>query len=448
MSDGAAVTDRDADRVRRFTPARAALAALLAVLAFGLHLSLAWRFDATGAFAQTNVLFDADPNTRLLTLTEGRHLGIKHPNMMPYFTPAVRLAADIAGALDPADAPAAEWRRALGLGVVPLASALTTALVFALFCLLGFPTPSAAVAAGLEAVSFSTLVFGSIPESYGLTALALALAYVLAALRVSLASPRGIAAWIAVGVFATGITIANVAFVAILMLASTSDRRAPLASAARAAAVAVAIFGVTGASAYILDRALTPRPEVVATPSVLGDLRFRIGAPVQGEFRRYLAEDPAARLARFPAALASSFAPQDAGRVPIRRGAGRHDLGYTLEAAPGLSGLESPLGASLLLLLAGGALVALRQPMLRRLAVGSLGILACCAALTVWGKEAFLHSQSWTIAAVVLVAGMMRAPRPFGSAVTAALLALTAGMALQNFRLLDSMLATLAQVPP
>ena len=151
------------------------------VLFPGVHLVVARRFERLHVFAQTNVLFDADVRLRLQAIAGGRHLGIKHPNLMAYCYPPIALAAKAIVRLRPASGTEADVRQSLGILLVPAASAVKTALVFLLFSRLGLSVTSAAVATLLELVSFTTLVFGSIPESYGLTALALALMYVWAA---------------------------------------------------------------------------------------------------------------------------------------------------------------------------------------------------------------------------------------------------------------------------
>src|SRR5262245_52096584 len=75
--------------------ARRSVACLLALLSFVLHFGLALDFERVGALSHGDWLFDADPQSRLQTFSENLHLGIKHPNLMPYFSPALRVAAKV-----------------------------------------------------------------------------------------------------------------------------------------------------------------------------------------------------------------------------------------------------------------------------------------------------------------------------------------------------------------
>jgi hypothetical protein len=128
---------RQASHDRRVTLWRGrGLAALLAVLSFALHLGLTREFERLGVFDQRDLLFDADPDSRLAAFSAGRHLGIKHPNLMPYFSPPIGAAAKLIVSVLPS-ADEREVRRRLGILVVPAASALKTALIFILFQRLG-----------------------------------------------------------------------------------------------------------------------------------------------------------------------------------------------------------------------------------------------------------------------------------------------------------------------
>src|SRR5262245_22146412 len=98
-----------------------AFAIFLGFLALAVHLSLMRQFEARGAFARRDLLFDADPSTRINAFSRGWHLGIKHPNLMPYFTPAVGLAAKVVVSVSPRSGAESEVRRALALLIVPFA---------------------------------------------------------------------------------------------------------------------------------------------------------------------------------------------------------------------------------------------------------------------------------------------------------------------------------------
>ena len=422
------------------------MAAVLAVLALTLHLSLARQFARAAVFDKVNVLFHADISTRLQAISGGKHLGIKHPNLMPYFTPPIMLAAKVIARVHPPSGPEAELRRQLGMLVVPIASALKTALVFVLFLRLGFSLAAAIVATLLEMTSFSTLIFGSIPESYGLTAFALALAFLLAATPGAQLTWRRIAPWMAVGVFATGVTVINIVFVAFLLWAAawyTTPLR--LAATIRVAVIVIAIFGVTGVSAYVLDWLLVPKTVSAGDDgTVESTLERRVEQPFENELGRHLQPDPVRRLRHFPTSVANAFAPCAVERVPVKAmGRGRTQLGYSLENSPSIFGLGDPLGTLVLPLLVAGAVCAFATPATRPVATASVGILAFSWVLSVWGSEAQLYSQDWQLASVVLLAGVMR-PARFGTAMTVVLAVLTVVFAVNNLVILRDMLAVLA----
>jgi hypothetical protein len=428
----------------------AVVATLLGVAALALHLAVARRFDALGVFGRRNVLFDADVSTRLRALTSGRHLGIKHPNMMPYFTPPVALLAKAIVCVHPASGPEPRLRRRLGTLVVPAASALKTGLVFIVLCELGFALPSAVVATLLEMMSFSTLLFGSIPESYGLTALAIAMAYACAVGAGGTPGWRRVGVWLAVGVFATGITLTNVVPVALLAWAAAWTARPRFVAAGiRAAGIAVVAFGLTGVSAFVLDRLLVPRkPPAVGEVAPDAPVADRVVGPIRHELEAFVASDPARKLGRFPTTVANAFAPSsrpDTLAPDERRRAGM--IGLTLERSPNVFGRGDPFGLVLFLLLVAGAARSLALPATRPIATASVAICVFSWLLGVWGSETLLYSQHWHLAAVVLLAGVMRSG-PYAALMTVVVGVLTLAIAAGNLALLRDMLLVIGAPPP
>jgi hypothetical protein len=421
----------------------AAVAVVLGVLSLGLHTTLAWQLDRLGAFERKNVLFDADVKTRLEAISAGLHLGIKHPNLMAYFTPPIRLAARSIVTVCPACGTEAELQRVLGKLVVPVASAIKTTLVFVLFQRLGFSSLQATTATLLSVVSFSTLVFGSIPESYGLTALAMAVAYALAAASDGEFTWWRIMLWIAVGVFATGITLTNVAFVALLLWAASKETRL-VAGGIRAAAIAILAFALTGASAYVLDLVLVRHEQVDGT-SVRSILRDRVLTPIENQAATHKVADSGRKLRFFPTAVANAFAPPRMGTTSIDE-RGRERVGLSLEHSPSVFGLGDPLGLSVVVLIVAGAMCSLAAPRARRIGIASIGLIMMGWLMSVWGSETQLFSQHWHLPAVVLIAGVTTVPR-YRALTTAILAALTLALAVNNLMIVRGMLALLS-VPP
>lgn len=414
---------------------------MLGLLSFVLHLTLTRELDRLGVFDQGNVLFDADPDTRLASLSDGLHLGIKHPNLMAYFTPPITLAAKLVIALSPGDKSESAMRRTLGTWLVPSASALTTAIVFSLFGHLGFSVLRSVVATLLASLSFSTLVFGSIPESYGLTALALAVAYAFAANPSrDHRRPWAGAGWIAIGVFATGITVINVVFVALLMAGAVWTEARRSRAIFRVAVTVIAIFGLTGACAWVLD-AVMVRPNSTPAADVEAALVERTVALVRAEMTRFAAPDPIRQLLHFPTTLANTFAAPAPDRQPIKPS--RHAQGFTLKSSPSIFGMGDPFGTSVFILLVAGALCGLVNDATRGIALASVGIIVFSAMLGVWGVETFLYSQNWNLAAVVLMTGVMRTG-PGSRPMTAVVASVTLIVGVRNIALLRDLLDALA----
>jgi hypothetical protein len=424
--------------------AMAAVAVLLGVLSLGLHMALAWQLDRLGAFERKDVLFDADVKTRLEAISAGRHLGVKHPNLMAYFTPPITLAARSLATVCPGCGTEAELQRVLGKLVVPVASAVKTTLVFVLFRQLGFSSLQATTATLLSLVSFSTLVFGSIPESYGLTALAMAVAYALAAASDGELTWRRIVLWIAIGVFATGITLTNIVFVALLLWAASREKRL-IAGGIRAAAIAIVVFALTGASAYVLDLALVRHEQAVDGMSLRSTLRDRVLTPIQEQAVAHEAGDAGRKLRHFPTAVANAFAPPRMGTTFFGP-PGRERFGLSLERSPSIFGLGDPLGLSVVVLIVAGAMCSLAAPHAWRIAIASIGLVAMGWLMSVWGSETQLFSQHWHLPAVVLIAGVMTVPR-YGAVTTAILAALTLALAVNNLMIVREMLALLSAPP-
>jgi len=423
--------------------ATAAVAVLLGVLSLGLHTTLAWQLDRLGAFERKDVLFDADVKTRLKAISAGMHLGVKHPNLMAYFTPPITLAAWSLATVCPGCGTEADLQRVLGKLVVPVASAIKTMLVFVLFRRLGFSSLQATTVTLLSLISFSTLVFGSIPESYGLTALAMAVAYAFAASDSELTWRRMIV-WIAIGVFATGITLTNIAFVALLLGAASREKRL-IAGGVRAAAIATVVLALTGVSAYVLDLALVRHEQAVDSMGLRSILRDRVLTPIQGQAVAHEAGDAGRKLRHFPTAVANAFAPPRVGTATFGS-PGRERQGLSLEHSPTIFGFGDPLGLSVVLLIIAGAMCSLASPRARRIAIASIGLVAMGWLMSVWGSETQLFSQHWHLPAVVLIAGVMTVPR-YGALTTAILAALTLALAVNNLMIVRGMLAVLSAPP-
>jgi hypothetical protein len=136
-------------------------------------------------------------------------------------------------------------RRTLGLLVAPLLSAATGPLVFAACLLMGLPLRYALLVALVNQVCGSRVVFGSAPDSFAISAFAIALLVSLSAGDIRKASSNPTLAWIAAGVFGFGITVTNLMSFCSAWLLSRyelpAELRPALLSTAKMAILVVAI---------------------------------------------------------------------------------------------------------------------------------------------------------------------------------------------------------------
>jgi len=246
-----------------------------------------------------------------------------------------------------------------------------------------------------------------------------------------------------------GITITNVALIASLLFAvATHDTRGVLAAAARTGAMVLAILGATAVSALVFGRILiAPAARVEADTSWAARIERHVTGPSVQQVTRYAAPDPVRRLRHFPTDVVNAFAPRALATTPLTTvGAWPYTSGFTLQQAPGVFEDRDPLGIALLLLLVLGGYRTFATPRLRPIALGSMGILGFCWVLSTWGRETFLYSQHWHLAAVVLLSGVMRMGT-MSTAMTWLLGAVVAVVATHNALTVWEMLATLAAAP-
>jgi hypothetical protein len=481
--------DSDAAETRSVAPARPRGAAewrdlvssaALALAAFVLHLELALRLDRLGAFERFNTLFGADPNLRLEALRRGDPLfRLAHPGLSYLLGIPIRALGRLAATLVPGNPVPDQAARAIALGVAPLASALSCVVLLRLFRRLGLPFTAALLLTLLTALSFSSIIYGSMPETYGVSALAIAIAYALFVRSHRVGVPTELA-WLAAGVFASGVTITNIVPVAVLYFVRAARKQG------RPGVALVRTIGMGALAVFIASAA------GVASEAFL---RVR-GAPGPSErewIARYVVEQPLLHYATFPTAIVNGIAPAPPTRLPAfslemraQAGTSRRKAAPSEDvAAPGgAPGDTAPRGAA-----AGGAeggvaagrpnarLARLTlQPSHRPFSPRNLGGIVLLAVLAwaafhrrdgdpetvsvaraslaiigfnwilhgFWGGETFLYSQHWhvslmfAVAALTLIAGARR------RAVVAILAASTAAVAASNMLVLSRLLSLIA----
>ena len=428
-----------AGRVELRVSAPIVLALGLAILSFSLHYAIALRLDALGVFGQYNVLFDADPNIRLDSFANGWvDRSFIHPNLANFLNPPIRALAKLARYGSLTSQSEMEVRRALALLVVPLASGLKTVVIITLFSLLGLSLLRVSLLTILSSVSFSQLVFGSIPDHFGLTGFIVALALLLSVDMIRRGGEVRWWAWIAVSVVATAVTVTNGIIVGILLglplVFAFGGLKKPTVITAAVLGMG-AIMNLSGV--FVFNRAYDI------------DQKSTYSAAGVGSFvGQYVRRDASSTLFRFPAAVADTFSPAAVRVIDNELGiklGNRYPIQFSLEGVPLAISWQNILRLCVLLGLALGTLGCLRAVMpMQCLGVAAVIILAYNWALhSFWGNEFFLYSQHWHAAALVLVGGTLTGNSRFASISTFLVGLIVAGVLLNNLNLLQDMEKTL-----
>jgi hypothetical protein len=397
----------------------AAVAMILFVFAATLHLALESRFARAGVLRESNVLFDADPNTYEVSFARGHNVSawggrsFAHPHISNLVNPPINLAVSLVAGIRP-QADTASLRRRLALAVSPLAISGEASFLFLAALELGAPFVGAGLVALLSVAAFSGLVFGSIPESYALSGLALAVLFWLAA-RTARTRRISVPLWIALGTLATGITITNVGIVAAIALGALIGAKVPVWSALyRTLGLAVAVVVATAVTYEVAATVARDAPRF--SPAQTGQIdelgHFDAGKATRG----------------FPAALANTLAPAVPILLPYTEARQAHDFIITYRAAAGPvpdQDIHTAVVLVLLLLCAVGAVW--MHDWQRAVVLGAALAIGYSWLLHAWfGKELFLYSQHWAVAELIVVAATLWFPgrwRVLGYGVIAAGLA-------------------------
>lgn len=403
---------------------------LLSVAVFALHWWLANGLFGAGAMEGMSRLFGADTAMNLgIAKGESRALQLVHPVYYEALRHLVMAASRLPhGPLGDSHSGEATGR-AVVLLISPLSSALLTAVMVRLLRRMGLLLRDALALALLSSVSFSRVIFGSIPETYAPSALVLACSYWLYARTPARKRPGSEVAWLALACAASCITITNIMPVAVLRLFRERKTGAGIAGAVTRTAlfsvIAVAVAVGLGTTAVKLREG--PRQNIEAT---------------LGYVRRFIDPNPWVGLATFPTAVANSVAPPmpalvRAGFWLSRSGTLRHPRvslpeavcearEEALGASPNPAGREPGAGGSRITLqhthevlsarnLVSAALLALlawvtlrrrRADPLERSLYAASALILCYNWLLhgFWGDEEFLYSMHWHVPLVVLMA--------------------------------------------
>ena len=433
---------------------RVAFQVLLAVGAFLVSWSIECRLDILAVFDRQDVMFDTDPYTRIVRFSDGFHqydpTFYAHPCLGLVSVP-IRLVAKVAGFAEMSVGTPSVSRRTLALLVVPICSALSAVVMFRVFLGAGMGDLASAAGAILHQVSFSQIVFGSVPDHFALGGLGMAL--VLLAGTGPTTGRTGWIRWGCAGIFATGITITQI-IPTCLMFAACCNQRGlrPLETLRHTATL--------GSLA------------VVAALSI-GAIFNRLDAGQQAEsfvdeaalFRQFFARDPWGHAAGVIAAIPNSIAPP-AARLVYRRApsakrppsanrshelqhlpaATRYPFKFTLEAAHGAGRI---IAVGMLFLLGTVLGCRARDPIHRALCLGSVAVVTYNLVFhAFYGNEWFLYSEHWLAPLVFVIGGSLRLAETHRLPVLLATVVALTLITFNNWRRIDEVFAVLEAYPP
>lgn len=204
------------DWFRRGTHGRGFVGLGLSLAVFILQFALALQFNMRGGFDKIDLLFDADTKWYLEGFETGGGAhgswggrGLAHLNVTNLINPPIAAVSVCAGVID---GPSLNHniRRILAVAVAPCASGVRTFFVWSVLSVMGCSLLDSLLFVALSVVCFSGVLFGSIPESFGLSGACFAyLSYLAAAFcfrKGKISAPQ----WLISGALLFSITITNI----------------------------------------------------------------------------------------------------------------------------------------------------------------------------------------------------------------------------------------------
>lgn len=389
--------------------ARIALAlSCVSLLLYG-WLMLLWK--SHHVFAQNNIVFDADPPSRLAQLAHGwgDHT-LAHP-LLPYISSVLfRMIAAVFLKVHLADDPI-RLREAMAVWVAPVCSAIKVGIAYLTGQMLGASRRGSLGLALLAGFSLAPAVFGSVPEHHALSALVLTATFGWATAVRFTSVPDRYAVWLALTFLATGLTVTNVVIVLIIYLAS----RLSAGHEWRRALAAAALLGILSTGAAI-------------GLSMLGSRVLKEPAPTQATVtlaNSYTRHPNVERGVRYAAALATSLIgpypaamPNESALTPRAKSAHQLNVQFSYDILPVT--IWTWIRIALILGVAGfGAWHGWRGDVrFRGLVIAGLLVLAYNGVFhSLWGTEWLLYSIHWHSALLMLLAGWLVGSKPNGGSI-------------------------------
>lgn len=365
---------------------------------FLLQGLLARSWLAYGVFDQLEVVFASDASWWRSIFANCCQPGdFNHPLLTYYFSIPIEILSTVVTSLQLAGNEQL-FRQHVALYVAPVCSAFKSVLVYLTLRLLGLRIVAALLCTGMAALSFSSIVFGSVPDSYAVTGMALALISFGGVAAAKLKSGAKYAVVGSLGVCATGVTASNIIHAGWIAWGL-------LWSAGRA-----------GKSAALLKAILFGAVVFLVTLTIYNMLAYR--RVEQHHFSFYPPNDFVERftrdasgtvenLARMPEMWARTFLPTLPKRIAIKTAIKNNwKIDFELSYNTISLGLTSLLlaGVAVVAFVGGTVMAYLRGGAWRWLGLASAASILTSSALYSWvGKNTFLYSQQWQLPWVYLI---------------------------------------------
>lgn len=411
-----------------------AIPIVLGALAFSLGLSVMLHLKNAGALSVHDYLFSGDYEHHLARMCGNNLLySPRHPGLTVFLGGPLNFATRIvrkSGLIEGEELRS--LRRWTVLVLFPICSAISVGGMFSLGRRLGLSAAGATLGAIFLAASFSQVIYGSLPESFGMTGALVVVCLLMGTAVVRDGGRVNPWVWIPLGAFMIGVTVSNVVFFFLILTASLCESNGVrIRTVLRPAVLSVGSVGVLllGMAAWHL----------IVVPSVYsGNSSATLAGQLRSETKSQEPQwhlDLGKRASRLPAALGDTYSPSS---ITSSLQEQRPEPILTLARA-------NPVWVGMILLsIASGAAVLLRRPGIpRATAVAALAILAFNGVLhTVFGDDAmFLYSQHWLAASTVLISGMLAVEGRMRIPIRVAFLALIAGIIIHNVSLYQSVVS-------
>ena len=411
------------------------------VISFTTNSLIAKKLYKHGVFRQDNVIFHADPYSKLKAYVHGATYGtagrsIIHPNLANFFNPPIRILAKII-TWNQSWERRIEVRTILGWLVVPFFVALNAMVVTLLFYKLKFSVTQICLLNLLGVFSFSQLVFGSIPDHFAINGFFITGYYLLG---LNLIETRKIhwPLWLVFGVFGTGIVLTNIIIMGIILLVfllyvTNNFRNAVTQTIIISSVILVVTFALSLGLSQIYKK------EQTALSSVNVEKTKRwIGDYFNKEpFKRGVFEFPVA----FAAALSSNkvLTVEDPRSIKEKQ---KYRDRFTLGKLKDFDSVDAiALSLTAFMAILGTYNMLRSDTPFRPLAIASLLIVVYNWSFhALWGTEYFIYSPHWLGASIILISGIFLTKRPFLRPITAVFSIILIYAIYNNFNTISEMM--------